>query len=98
MKSARRDGCGFTLTRKEIRMFGSTALEVAIGVVFVYLSLSLVCTAAQELIAAVMTWRATNLAHGIRNLLKYADNNELLKGFYNHPLIQSLYRDGKRLP
>lgn len=79
-------------------MFGSTALEVAIGVVFVYLSLSLVCTAANELIASLTTWRAKNLAHGIRTLLKYKDNAELIGKFYGHPLIQSLYRDQKRLP
>ena len=79
-------------------MFGSTALEVAIGVVFVYLSLSLVCTAANELIASLTTWRAKTLAHGIRTLLKYKDNTELLSKLYAHPLIQSLYRDQKRLP
>ena len=79
-------------------MFGSTALEVAIGVVFVYLSLSLVCTAANELIASLMTWRARNLATGIRNLLNYQNNAELLKGIYNHALIQSLYRNSKKLP
>jgi hypothetical protein len=79
-------------------VFGSTALEVAIGVVFVYLSLSLVCTAANELIASLMTWRARNLATGIRNLLNYQNNAELLKGIYNHALIQSLYRNSKKLP
>lgn len=79
-------------------MFGSTVLEVAIGVIFVYLSLSLVCTAANELIASLTTWRASNLEHGIRNLLNLKSTDELLKGIYNHPLIQSLYRDSKRLP
>jgi hypothetical protein len=68
------------------------------GVIFVYLALSLVCTAANELIASLTTWRASNLAHGIRNLLNYKTTDELLKGIYNHPLIQSLYRDSKRLP
>ncbi|HTG16708.1 MAG TPA: hypothetical protein VK747_15770 [Blastocatellia bacterium] len=79
-------------------MFGSTVLEVVMGVIFVYLALSLVCTAANELIASLTTWRASNLAHGIRNLLNYKTTDELLKGIYNHPLIQSLYRDSKRLP
>lgn len=79
-------------------MFGSTVLEVAIGVIFVFLSLSLVCTAANELIASLMTWRARNLATGIRNLLNYKDDDELLKGIYNHALIQSLYRNSKKLP
>jgi hypothetical protein len=79
-------------------MFGSSALEVATGVIFIFLSLSLVCTAANELIASVAAWRAKNLAQGIRNLLNYKDNTELLKGLYNHPLIQSLYRDSTTLP
>jgi len=79
-------------------VFGSTALEVAIGVIFVYLSLSLVCTAANELIASLMAWRARNLATGIRNLLNYQDHDELLKGIYSHALIQSLYRNSKKLP
>ncbi len=79
-------------------MFGSSALEVATGVIFIFLSLSLVCTAANELIASLVSWRAKNLAQGIRNLLNYKDNAALLKGFYNHPLIQSLYRDSTKLP
>jgi hypothetical protein len=79
-------------------VFGSTVLEVAIGVVFIYLSLSLVCTAANELVASVMTWRARNLARGIRNLLNYQDHEQLLKGIYSHALFQSLYRDHTKLP
>jgi len=50
-------------------MFGSSILEVAIGLVFVYLLVSLICTAANELISSLITWRARNLAEGIRNLL-----------------------------
>lgn len=79
-------------------MFGSSILEVAIGLVFVYLLLSLVCTAANELIAALMTWRATNLEQGIRNLLNDPSGNALAKVFYEHPLIKGLYRDEKRKP
>lgn len=50
-------------------MFGSVILDVAIGLVFVYLVLSLVVTAGHELVAAVLNLRAKNLAEGIRNLL-----------------------------
>jgi hypothetical protein len=79
-------------------VFGSTVLEVAVGVVFVYLSLSLVCTAANELIASLVAWRGRNLATGIRNLLNYRDNEELFRGIYSHALFQSLYRDRSKLP
>jgi hypothetical protein len=71
-------------------MFGSSILEVAIGLVFVYLLLSLVCTAANELIAALMTWRAVNLEQGIRNLLNDPSGNALAKVFYEHPLIKAV--------
>ena len=50
-------------------MFGSTVLEVAIGVVFVYLVLSLLCTAINEAIATLLNKRGKNLFEGIKNLL-----------------------------
>lgn len=79
-------------------MFGSSTLDVAIGVVFVYLALSLVCTAANELLASLWKWRAKNLAEGLRNLLNCENQDQLMTLFYKHPLIETLYRDAKRLP
>src|SRR5258708_29992407 len=50
-------------------MFGSTILDVGIGLVLTYLFLSLVVTAANELLATTTRARATDLERGIRNLL-----------------------------
>jgi hypothetical protein len=50
-------------------LFGSTILEVAIGMVFIYLLLSLVCSAANEVIATNTKRRSWMLEQGIRNLL-----------------------------
>ncbi|HKP71735.1 MAG TPA: hypothetical protein VJT82_02290, partial [Pyrinomonadaceae bacterium] len=50
-------------------LFGSTALEVAIGMIFVYLLLSLLCSAINEYIEAKLNYRATNLKKGIELLL-----------------------------
>lgn len=50
-------------------MFGLPILDVAIGLVFVYLLLGLVCTAINELIAAALNMRAKDLAMGIHDLL-----------------------------
>ena len=50
-------------------MFGSLVLDVVIGLVFVYLLLSMICTAANEMIASMLALRARNLARGIANLL-----------------------------
>src|SRR5262249_38702220 len=67
-------------------MFGSTILDVAIGVVFVYLLLGLVVTAGTELIASGLNWRAANLRVGLRRLL----NPALAEALYGHPLIRKL--------
>lgn len=50
-------------------MFGLQTLDVILGLIFVYLLLSLVCTAVAEVIAQWLNWRAETLAQGIRLLL-----------------------------
>jgi hypothetical protein len=50
-------------------MFGSSVLEIALGLTLIYTMLSLVCTAANELVASLLGWRAKNLVDGITNLL-----------------------------
>lgn len=70
-------------------MFGSTVLEVAIGMVFVFLLVSLVCSGISDRISDLLKWRASDLEKGIRDLL-LDGNQELLYKLYNSPLIQSL--------
>ncbi|MDQ2694742.1 MAG: hypothetical protein M3Z21_05065, partial [Pseudomonadota bacterium] len=77
-------------------MFGSAILEVAIGLIFVYLLVSLIVTAANELIASALKWRAANLEKGIRNLLNDPNAQRLADDFFAHPLIQGLAEAGKR--
>ncbi len=50
-------------------MFGSMVLEIAIGIIFVFLLLGLVISAACELISSIMDWRAKDLEEGIRRML-----------------------------
>jgi hypothetical protein len=77
-------------------MFGSGILEVAIGMAFVYLLLSLVCTAVSEWVAALFSLRATNLEAGIRSLFSEGkltkDGPDISQALYNHGLIKSMYR------
>jgi hypothetical protein len=77
-------------------MFGSQILDIAIGIFFVYLLLSLICSALNELISRIFSMRAKNLEQGIRNLLNDPEFAGYAKDFYNHPLIKSLERKGKR--
>ncbi|MEW6291660.1 MAG: hypothetical protein AB1545_17655 [Thermodesulfobacteriota bacterium] len=73
-------------------MTGLQALDIAIGVIFIYLVLSLACTAANEMISGFLDWRAKNLETGIKNLLTDTKQPGLEQNFYNHPMIRSLCR------
>ena len=77
-------------------MFGSQILEIAIGIIFVYLLLSLICSAVSELISRALSMSAKNLEDGIRNLLIDQEGKEYAKKFYDHPLIKRLKRKGKK--
>ena len=68
-------------------MFGSSILEVAIGLILIYLLLSLICTAVQETLEAYLKIRASNLEKGLRELLHDPAGSQLAKRLYNHPLI-----------
>ena len=45
-------------------MFGSVVLDVAIGMAFVYLLLSLIASVVQEMLATFMQLRSANLLRG----------------------------------
>jgi hypothetical protein len=73
-------------------------LDVAIGLFFIYLILSLLTSGIQELIATVLEWRAKQLKEAIQILL--GDNKandpsaiqaqEIADKLWKHPLIKSL--------
>ncbi len=71
-------------------MFGSAILEIAIGLIFVYLLLGLICSTLNELFAMFGNSRAENLRQGVQVLLRGENQQELLQHFYAHPLIKSL--------
>lgn len=73
-------------------MFGSEVLDVAIGLIVVYLLLSLFATAVREALESVFKTRAVFLETGIRELLDDRSGLGLAKELYEHPLISSLYQ------
>jgi len=62
-------------------------LDVAIGLIFIYSLIAVICSAVNEAIEAWLKVRATNLADGLRQML---NDEDLLKRLYAHPLISSL--------
>jgi hypothetical protein len=89
------------------------ALDLAIGLSFIFLMLSLVCSAVQELISAMLAWRAKELEKGLRAMLLQdtsrptGDEATLIDGLYANPLISGMQKTawwpvgrkaGKRMP
>ena len=72
-------------------MLGSTILDVAIGIVFVFLLVTLLASAMREGLETWLKTRASYLEAGLREVLRDRDGTGLVKQFYNHPLIYSLY-------
>jgi hypothetical protein len=77
-------------------VFGSVVLEIFIGLAFLFITLSVVVTTAQELIAGLLGMRAANLIMGVRNLLLDGDGRETEDGLsaelLEHPALRGLYK------
>lgn len=71
-------------------MFNSETLEAAIGMAFLFLSISLICTAANEWLEGIFKWRAMDLERALRTLLNDADGTTTSQ-LLQHPLLFSLF-------
>lgn len=73
--------------------------DIATGLVFIYLILSLLASEIQEIIATLLQWRAKHLKEAIENMLTGENLNNSEKTFtddlYDSPLIKSLNQDAK---
>jgi hypothetical protein len=70
-------------------MFGSYILDVAIGLVFVYMLLSLICsTINEQVITRIFSLRAKKLEDGIKNM--FDGNVDLTNEVYANAMIQGL--------
>ncbi len=71
-------------------MYLQEILEVAIGLVFMWLVMSIADMQLQDWLATIFNWRAKALERTIREML--GGSQTLAAQIYNHPLIASLYR------
>ncbi len=79
-------------------------LDVALGLIFIYLILSLLASEIQELLTTVLQWRAEHLRRSIEILLagdaEKSENPEIIQlanKIYANPLIQSINQEAKGL-
>jgi hypothetical protein len=72
---------------------GLPALDVAIGLAFIFFLLATLALTIQEFIAAILGLRARTLEQGLRSMLEDPkDGWKYVDRFYDHALITSLYR------
>lgn len=72
-------------------MFGSEILDVAIGLMMMFLLVSLVVSSIKEAFETVLCQRAKGLERGIREMFGDFRRTGMVPEFYNHPLISSLF-------
>ena len=72
-------------------MFGSEVLDVAIGLILIFLLLSLVCSSIREAFETVLRHRSSDLERGIREMFGDRTLTGIVADFYRHPLIEALF-------
>jgi hypothetical protein len=80
---------------RQVRMFSSQVLEVAAGLIFIYLTMSTVCSGIKEIIARAFDTRATTLESAIRNMLADPNSAMTSKLLQNH-LIAGTVQPGNK--
>jgi hypothetical protein len=68
-------------------MFNSTILDVLVGLVFVFLVVSLMASALTEAAASIFKLRSKTLLAGVQALLNDPEGTGIAKDLYNHALI-----------
>jgi len=76
-------------------MFNSTILDVLVGLIFVFLVVSLVASAVTEALASLVKLRSRTLLTGIQELLNDPKGTGIAKELYNHALISPRDTGGK---
>jgi len=68
-------------------MFSSVIIDVAIGLIFCFLTVSLVASAVLEALSSVMTWRSKDLRQGIQQMVNDAGFTGLALDLYQQAAI-----------
>jgi hypothetical protein len=70
-------------------MYFTEVLETAIGLVFVFLAVSIAASGIQEFLASLLRWRAKDLESAVRAMLQESSDEEITRVLINHPLLRS---------
>jgi hypothetical protein len=73
-------------------MFGSSIIDIAIGITFVFLLLSVIASALNEIILSFLNMRGRELLRGLKTLLDDDEATGLVNKLYNHGQIFGLFQ------
>jgi hypothetical protein len=79
-------------------VFDFAAVDVVLGLIFLYLVLALICSALNETVSALLAWRAKMLRTGLANLLAgdvkagEKTGEQMVEALFDHPLMRGLIR------
>jgi hypothetical protein len=76
---------------------GFAIIDTAIGLILVFLVVSLICSALREMVESMLKQRALDLERGLRELLHDPDGTGLTSALYTHPLVFGLF-SGEYVP
>jgi hypothetical protein len=75
-------------------MFGSEILDVVIGIIFLFLLVSIICSSIREGLESIIKSRGAYLEYGNRELLHDKAGSNIAQSFFAHPLIFGLFSGG----
>ncbi len=89
------------LSSQTLRMFNNVAIDIAIGLIFIYLVYSLLATAINELVAMVFAYRHRMLEKGIEQMLDGKNYSyywwdkalNIIRWIFTYPSIQKKFRE-----
>ena len=73
-------------------MLGSEILDVAIGLIMMFLLVSLIASSIKEAFETVLNHRAKDLEAGLREMLGDVRCENIVPALYRHPLIDGLFK------
>ncbi len=80
-------------------MLKSNLLDIALGLIVVYLSMSLIASAINEWVMRIVYSRGYNLKKAVTKMLHDEDGDTAAgKAFFEHPIFTKIHEDSNKLP
>ncbi len=88
------------MTGAKVKNLAKNSVLDSLGIVTIYLTFAVACTAIVEAISSWFKLRSRNLENGMSELLEgeFKDGEKVVEAFYRHPLIKTLSKGDRGRP